>query len=168
MVDFRNGRQSTNVEDRRRQGMGFGEQRKTQQDTRREPEQKRQEPPPWIENAWGAYHRGRQNHTYETGDRDVDAFLRDAMQGDHSRAPNPEIYQNPDAFRRTLENYYEAGQYADQGALESLNAYGDSPIRRLMRRAYDDGLRARRQPQQFMGPGLGFGGQGNGGLRLQQ
>lgn len=98
--------------------------------------------PPWAQDAAGRMPQ-TQGGQYETGDPQVDRFLRERALKDMNKSDDPyaDAYQDPAHFKRMMEGAYRAGQSGDAGALDTYPP--DTPIGRLLRRSYADGERTR-------------------------
>ena len=101
--------------------------------------------PPWVDQA-----RTRMGQTqggqYEVGDKDVDNFNRKrATGGPDEDDPFPDAYNDPQRFEDMMRGAYQAGLNGDDQAMgEILNGpYRDTPLGKLLSRAYQDGRRQR-------------------------
>ena len=108
------------------------------------PQQQAADIPPWAQDTALRMPQTRGGQ-YETGDPQRDAFLRKRATEDMGGGEDAygEGYQNPEEFKRLMRGAYTAGKNGDTGALDSFPP--NTPIGQLMRRAYNDGQRARGQ-----------------------
>jgi hypothetical protein len=102
--------------------------------------------PPWAQDTRNRGMNQTQGGQYETGDPEVDGFLRSRALGQVPQDdPHAEAYQDPEHFERLMRGMYRAGQAGDRQALSSFDPR--TPVGKLMLRAYKDGERTRGQRQ---------------------
>lgn len=98
--------------------------------------------PPWAQDTRNRGMQQTQGGQYETGDPDIDGFLRARALGQIPQDdPHAEGYSDPQHFERLMRGMYRAGQSGDREALKSFDPR--TPLGKLMARAYHDGERSR-------------------------
>lgn len=92
--------------------------------------------------------RIRRGEAYETGDPDVDEFARKKqMEGPDADEGFPAAYEDPEESDRMIRGAYQAGVNGDDQAIKPIiyGPYGQTPMGKLMRRAYEEGKASRGQ-----------------------
>lgn len=92
--------------------------------------------------------RMRRGMPYQTGDGDVDEFARKKqMEGPDSDEGFPAAYEDPEESDRMIRGAYQAGVNGDDQAIKPIiyGPYGQTPMGKLMRRAYEEGKASRGQ-----------------------
>lgn len=100
--------------------------------------------PEWINAASSSASRGP-GQPYETGDPDIDGFNRARHTGQiPPDDPFANAYKDPNELQRILAGAYHAGATGDRGPEAIINGpYAQTPLGRLMKRAYQQGQQSR-------------------------
>lgn len=100
--------------------------------------------PEWINAGAEAQSRGG-SRPYETGDPDIDNYNRARRTGQVPQDdPFRHAYDDPAEMQRIVSGAYRAGASGDRGPEAIINGpYANTPLGRLMKRAYVEGQRSR-------------------------